>query len=47
VHVAIDDAQPALGGFFRGEDGAVDDVTHAILLVYSSSSSELQPRKSL
>ena len=32
MHVAIDDAQPALGGFFLGEDGAVDDVTHAILL---------------
>src|SRR5829696_261944 len=37
VHVAIDDAQPALGGFLLGEDGAVDDVTHAILLRYSNS----------
>ena len=35
MHVAIDDAQPAPGGFFLGEDGAVDDITHAILLVYS------------
>jgi hypothetical protein len=32
MHVAIDDAQPAPGGFFFGEDGAVDDITHAILL---------------
>src|SRR6478609_6236733 len=32
MHVAIDDAQPAFGGFFLSEDGAVDDVTHAILL---------------
>ena len=32
MHVAIDDAQPAFGGFFLGEDGAVDDITHAILL---------------
>ena len=37
MHVAIDDAQPAPGGFFLGEDGAVDDVTHAILLRYSKS----------
>jgi hypothetical protein len=47
MHVAIDDAQPAPGGFFFGEDGAVDDITHAILLVYSSSYRELQPRKRL
>ena len=32
MHVAIDDAQPAFGGGFLCEDGAVDDVTHAILL---------------
>src|SRR6185369_6789110 len=32
MHVAIDDAQPVLGGDFLGEDGAVDDITHAILL---------------
>ena len=32
MHVAIDDAQPAFGGGFLGEDGAVDDIAHAILL---------------
>src|SRR5205085_2562093 len=32
MHIAVDDAQPALGGFFLCQDGAVDDVTHAILL---------------
>jgi hypothetical protein len=32
MHVAIDDAQAAFGGGFLGEDGAVDDITHAILL---------------
>src|SRR5207248_350498 len=37
MHVAIDDAQPALSGGFLGENGAVDDVTHAILLRYSNS----------
>jgi hypothetical protein len=31
MHVAIDDAQPALRGGFLGEDGALDDVTRAIL----------------
>ena len=45
MHIAIDDTQPAFGGFFLGEDGAVDDITHAILLVYSSSGGELQPRE--
>ena len=43
MHVAIDDAQPALSGGFLGENGAVDDIIHAILL----SRSQLQPRKSL
>src|SRR5436190_24261022 len=32
MDVAIDDAEPAVGGGFLFEDGAVDDVTHAILL---------------
>ena len=32
MHVAIDDAQAASRGGFLGEDGAVDDITHAILL---------------
>src|SRR5438445_12776463 len=32
MHVAIDDAQPALSGGFLGENGAVDDIIHAILL---------------
>src|SRR5437764_10760176 len=32
MDVAIDDAKPAAGGGFLFEDGAVDDVTHAILL---------------
>ena len=42
MHVAIDDPQPALGGYFLFENGAVDDITHAILLrttrcVYAAS----------
>src|SRR4051794_15343889 len=32
MDVAIDDAQPAVRGGFLFEDGAVNDVTHAILL---------------
>ena len=32
MHVAIDDPKAAFGGGFLGEDGAVDDITHAILL---------------
>ena len=39
MHVAIDDAQPALGGLFLGENGAVDDITHAILLLVQLTAS--------
>jgi hypothetical protein len=34
MHVAIDDPQPVLGGDFLFENGAVDDITHAILLYF-------------
>src|SRR3954447_10038113 len=32
MHIAVDDAQPALRRSFLFKHGAVDDVTHAILL---------------
>src|SRR3981189_2163379 len=34
MDIAVDDAQPRRGGLFLLEDGAVDDITHASLLVY-------------
>ncbi len=43
MDIAIDDAQPALGGDFLLKNRAVDDVAHAILLLLLSG--ELQPRK--
>src|SRR5260370_39814469 len=32
MNIAVDDAQAAFRGGFRFEQGAVDDVTHAVLL---------------
>src|ERR1700753_650145 len=43
MHVAIDDAQPCFRGGLFFEDGAVDDVTHAILLFSSISIEETFP----
>jgi hypothetical protein len=34
MNVAVDDPKPRLGGRFPIEHRAVDDITHAILLVY-------------
>src|SRR5260221_5836841 len=40
MNIAVDDAQTAVGGGFLFEHGAVDDITHAILLkVYAASES--------